>query len=107
MAKSLYTSELVAALQAQETWTYAQVVEFASAHNLKIRSVIAKLKSMELVYIPKPVVTKTGEPVTRKSEIIADIESAVKVDADALSGLTKSTKAALQALLAAVSSETA
>jgi len=97
-----YTETLVAALQAQQVWTYAEATAFAEENGLKSRSVIAKLKSMGLDYIPKPVVAKTGEPVERKGEVIAEIETALNVETGAFSGLSKSTKAALNALRSAI-----
>lgn len=101
---SIYTPDLVSALQdlALETGeiTYAQAVAFADKHGLKPRSVIAKIKSMELIYVPKPVnVTKRGEPVVRKSELVASIEAAVGV---AVPSLVKASKADLEALMQAV-----
>ena len=105
MSKSAYTETLVKELQKFETLTYAEAVEFAATHGLKVRSVIAKAKSLEIVYVPKPVVTKTGEPVIRKDTIIRAIESAVSVEVSALDGLQKATKSALVALLKAVAAE--
>ena len=102
MAKSVYTEELVAALRLQNPLTYEKAVAFAEENGLKVRSVIAKAKSMEMEYVPKPVVAKNGDPIERKGEIISEIESALKVAAGSLSGLSKSTKEALKVLREAV-----
>jgi outer membrane protein OmpA-like peptidoglycan-associated protein len=56
--------------------------------------VIAKL-SREGVYVAQPKVTKTGEPVVRKAELVAQIN--VHFDTD-LPTLVKASKADLQKL---------
>jgi hypothetical protein len=99
---SNYSPAQVAALEAQQTWTYAECVAFANTHGLKVRSVIAKVISLQLAYIPKPKTTKAGEPVVAKAAIVAEIAEAVEVPATSLAGLEKATKAALFALLEAV-----
>jgi hypothetical protein len=59
------------------------------------RSVIAKL-SREGVYQAQPRTTKTGEPIVRKSELLAQIES--KLGAE-FPSLVKASKADLQRLI--------
>ena len=59
-----------------------------------VRSIIAKL-SREGVYVAQPKVTKTGEPVVRKAELVAQIN--VHFDTD-LPTLVKASKADLQKL---------
>jgi len=97
---SVYTATLVAQLESQAEWTYAQAVAFAEENSLKPRSVIAKIKSLGLDYEPKPTsVTKTGEPVTRKGEIVAAIEASLGVG---VGSLVKATKADLEKLAQAL-----
>jgi len=96
---SAYTDSMVAQLEAQDEWTFAEAVAFAEANSLKPRSVIAKIKSLGLAYVPKPVVTKTGGEVIRKSEIVSRIEASLGV---AVPSLAKATKADLEALAKAV-----
>lgn len=106
MAKSNYTDSLVATLAAQPVWTYAQAVAFAEENGLKVRSVVAKVKSMGLDYERKPIVTKTGEPVEKKAAIVSDIEIALGVPADTFADLSKCTKQVLETLRQVVSVDT-
>ena len=64
-----------------------------------VRSVIAKL-SREGIYVSQPRVTKTGEPVVRKAELVAQIEENFGIE---LPTLVKASKADLQTLLDAIS----
>ena len=93
---SKYTDAQVEALQAQDVWTYDEAVEFADQEALKVRSVIAKIKSLGLDYECKPVaVTKTGEPVVRKSDLAAEIATRLGVEAPSLVKMTKTDLVAL------------
>ena len=100
---SNYTDAMVARLNSQPEWTYADCVAFADENGLKVRSVIAKVISLQLAYVPKPKTTKSGEPVVAKAAVVAEIAEAVDVPATSLAGLEKATKASLFALLQAVS----
>ncbi len=100
---SNYSPAQVAALEAQPEWTYADCVAFANENGLKVRSVIAKVISLQLAYVPKPKTTKSGDPVVAKATVVAEIAKAVEVPATSLAGLEKATKASLFALLQAVS----
>lgn len=102
MSKSNYTEAMVAEMLAIGSFNYESAKEFAEANKLKVRSVIAKAKSLGLEYAPKPVVTKTGEPVERKSEIVAEIAAAVGVEAEKIASMAKMTKLELNALRSAV-----
>ena len=64
-----------------------------------VRSVIAKL-SREGIYVSQPRVTKTGEPVVRKSELVAQIEAHFEIE---IPTLVKASKADLQTLLNSIS----
>ena len=63
------------------------------------RSVIAKL-SREGVYKAQPRTTKTGEPVVRKAELLAQIESTLGTE---FPSLVKASKADLQRLIDTIS----
>lgn len=100
---SNYSEALVAKLEAQPKWTYASTAEFAEANGLKHRSVIAKVKSLGLEYEPKPArVTKRGEPVVLKAEMVAAVEKALAVSVPSLSKVTKED---LERLVEAVGAE--
>lgn len=64
-----------------------------------VRSVIAKL-SREGIYVSQPRVTKTGEPVVRKAELVAQIEAQFEIE---IPTLVKASKADLQTLLNSIS----
>jgi hypothetical protein len=91
---SVYTEGLVAGLKALSVEgsavTFAQCEAFAAENGLKVRSVVAKVKSLKLPYEPKPTrVTKAGEPVIHKIAIVAAIETALGVRAPSLEKATK------------------
>ncbi len=60
-----------------------------------IRSVTAKMVRMDIGYQAKVRTTKTGEPITHKDDLVAEIGRVVEGN---LAGLEKAPKAALQAL---------
>jgi hypothetical protein len=95
-----YTDEMVNAMVAdyQDNPTKDTVTRLASEFNKSTRSIVAKLVR-EGVYVAAPRVTKTGAPVIRKSEIVAQIQDALGVE---FSTLEKASKADLERLLAAV-----
>ena len=95
-----YTDEMVNAMVAdyQDNPSKDTVAKLASEFNKSTRSIVAKLVR-EGVYQAAPRVTKTGAPVIRKSEIVAQIQDALGVE---FSTLEKASKAGLERLLAAV-----
>jgi len=100
-----YTDAMVATMVADYTQnpTRATVDAIALSLNKNPRSVIAKLVR-EGVYKATPRVTKTGAPVIRKSQIVANIMSALGTTT-ALPSLEKASKADLEQLLALVQSQ--
>ncbi len=96
-----YTDEMVNSMVAdyQDNPTKSTVEKLAAEFNKSTRSIVAKLVR-EGVYVAAPRVTKTGAPVIRKSEIVAQIQDALGVE---FSTLEKASKADLERLLAAVS----
>jgi len=64
-----------------------------------VRSIIAKL-SREGIYVSQPRVTKTGEPVVRKAELVAQIEDHFEIEVPTL---VKASKADLQTLISMIS----
>lgn len=63
------------------------------------RSLIAKMVRMDIGYQSKQPTTKTGEPVTSKADLVAQIGEVVSGN---LAGLEKAPKAALYAIANAV-----
>tara|TARA_Y100001951_G_C11289587_1_gene271199 strand:- start:1768 stop:2115 length:348 start_codon:yes stop_codon:yes gene_type:complete len=79
--------------------TRATVDALAKELGKNTRSVIAKL-SREGVYIAQPRATKSGEPIVRKAELVAQLEAHFGIEVPTL---VKTSKADLQRLLEAVS----
>ena len=92
-----YTDEMVAQMTEAYTAnpTRDTVDALANQFGKSVRSIIAKL-SREGVYVAQPKVTKTGEPVVRKAELVAILEAHFKV---AIPTLVKASKADLQKLV--------
>ena len=92
-----YTDEMVA--QMTEAYvanpTRETVEVLATSMGKSVRSVIAKL-SREGVYVAQPKVTKTGEPVVRKQELVASLQSHFGIE---IPTLVKASKADLQRLV--------
>ena len=96
-----YTDEMVAEMHELYTAnpTRETVDMIAENFGKSVRSVIAKL-SREGIYVSQPRVTKTGEPVVRKAELVAQIEEHFGVE---LPTLVKASKTDLQNLLGSIS----
>ena len=82
-----YTKEQSARLTESAPITYADAVALGKELGFSTRSIIAKAKSLELDYIPKPVPAKKVAPET-KAELVAEIETATGLDLTGLSGAT-------------------
>lgn len=97
-----YTNEMVDAMVAEYSSnpTKDTVSALAREFNKSTRSIVAKLVR-EGVYKAQPRTTKTGAPVVRKSEIVAEISSELGATAG-FPSLEKASKADLQNLLALV-----
>ena len=96
-AKKNYTEDMVAEMTKayQANPTRETVEELASKFGKTVRSIIAKL-SREGVYVAQPRVTKSGEPVVRKAELVAQINAHFEIE---LPTLVKASKADLQKLV--------
>ena len=82
MTKINYTDKMLAELQSMGVITYDMAQEFSSKHGISIRSVIAKVRSMELPYQPKVSTEKpafTKEAKESKAVVAAEIESMLNV----------------------------
>ena len=92
-----YTDEMVSTMteQYQANPTRETVDALAREFGKTTRSIIAKL-SREGVYVAQPKVTKTGEPVVRKQELVSVVEAHFGI---ALPTLVKASKADLQRLV--------
>jgi len=92
-----YTDEMVAQMiNAYEANPSRETVDMLAGEMGKsVRSIIAKL-SREGVYVAQPKVTKTGEPVVRKQELVASLQSHFGIE---IPTLVKASKADLQRLV--------
>ena len=96
-----YTDEMVAEMHELYTANPTRETVDLIAENFgkSVRSVIAKL-SREGIYVTQERTTKTGEPVVRKAELVAQLEDKFGIE---LPTLVKASKADLQELLNAIS----
>jgi len=102
---SNYTDKMVEILVGEGSWTYDDCASFARDHGLSTRSVISKVKSLGLSYVPKtvaPANPKAARPL--KAEIVAKIAKAINVHVETVEGLSKADSKSLQALLIALQS---
>lgn len=93
-----YTPEMEEALRASQPVTFERAVEIAAEFGKTPRSVISKVKSLGLDYVPRVVAPKRPEGKT-KVALLAEIAAALKVEATALDGLEKATSRSLANLL--------
>tara|TARA_B110001454_G_scaffold213337_1_gene231345 strand:+ start:815 stop:1135 length:321 start_codon:yes stop_codon:yes gene_type:complete len=95
-----YTDEMVAEMHTlyEANPTRETVDTIATNFGKSVRSVIAKL-SREGIYVAQPRVTKTGEPVVRKSELVDQINEHFDME---FPTLIKASKVDLQNLLNAI-----
>lgn len=77
MSKINYTDKMLNELRDMGTITYDMAHEFAEKHDISIRSVVAKVRSMELPYQPKEVTgVKVAKPKGEaKADVVADIQA--------------------------------
>ena len=92
-----YTDEMVATMiNAYEANPSRETVDMLAGQMGKsVRSIIAKL-SREGVYVAQPKVTKTGEPVVRKQELVVALQDHFGIE---IPTLVKASKADLQRLV--------
>jgi len=95
-----YTDAMVDTLvsEYQDAPNKSTVEKLAREFNKSTRSIVAKLVR-EGVYVAQPRTTKTGAPVIRKSELVAQISSALDIEVPTLE---KASKADLEKLLGAI-----
>ena len=67
-----------------------------------VRSIIAKMTRMDVDYQRQVPVSKTGEPVAKKTALVERIASLADVSAAKLDGLDKAPKLALETLVKAL-----
>ena len=92
--------ELVKELQenAPINWDSAQSI--GEKHGLKPRAVVQICVRNSIEYKKKERVSKTGKPVAKKADLVAQIATKYEIDIDNLDGLDKASKSSLESLLA-------
>ena len=108
MAKAQkYSQEMVDLINAVELpFNLPKAIELAQhpvfvAADITPKGLIAKARTMGIEYQKQVRVSKTGEPVMRKDTLVAEIEAITGLDN--LDSLSKADKAALKALVLALS----
>lgn len=82
MTKINYTEKMLDELKSMGVITYDMANDFAAKRDISIRSVVAKVRSLELPYQPK---VSTEKPVTAKvakeskADVATEIESMLNV----------------------------
>lgn len=90
-----FTVAQEAAIKAAAPLDLAKATALGAEMGKGYRSIIAKAVRMGVAYNRKQPTTKTGEPVEKKEDIVADIAAIVEATLD---GLEKAPKPALQAI---------
>jgi hypothetical protein len=87
---------MVAEMRAAGSFDYNSAAAFAEKHGLNIRSVIAKVRALELPYKAKDAKAPSNKPKARlKADVVASIEARLGVT---LKSLEKMTLADLETL---------
>ena len=96
-ASANYTQEMVDTISAEYSAnpTRATVNSLAKKFNKTPRSIIAKLSALG-IYVKVERVTKRGEPIVRKDELVAQVQESLGRE---LPSLAKMTKVDLQNLI--------
>ena len=102
MLMSNYTDSMVAEMVAQGSWNFAEAQAYAEKHNLSTRSVVSKIKSLDLDYTPKPKAAASGAPRILKMDHVTAIAKALDVNVESIEGLAKADSRSLSALLMAI-----
>lgn len=105
-----YTAAQEALIASVENLDYAGAQALAALPEMndadgnprKARSIVAKAVRMGVPYSKQVRVSKTGDAVVRKDELVAQIAESAGVAVEALAGLEKSPKGVLQSLRAAL-----
>lgn len=95
---SKFSPEVLEAMAEMAPLNLEKAEELAIRFNLKTRSVIAGAKRHGVAYQRKERVSKTGEPVVTKEDLVARVAQKFGVEVAELAGLEKATKDALKVL---------
>lgn len=93
------------AMKAASPLNFEKCGVIADKFGLKQRSVVASAIRNEIPYENKKRVSKSGDPVVSKGDLVEAIAENLDLDSSALSGLEKATKSALSAIATATTPE--
>lgn len=91
-----FSAEMEARIGETAPHNLASATELATEFGKSPRSVVAKIVRMGVGYTSKTPMSKSGDPVISKSDLVAQISALVEGNLD---GLDKAPKAALKALV--------
>jgi hypothetical protein len=83
MSKFNYTEKMLNELKSFDVITYDDAMQFAEKHNISVRSVVAKVRSMELPYQPKPTDSAAKQAKAKgesKADLVTEIQSLLNVN---------------------------
>ena len=102
---SAYTEKMVEQLRNKaEGWNYETATSFAQSNGLSVRSVISKIKSEKLEYIPKAKAISTGGDKVTKADIVAALAKSLGIHVDTIDGLAKADARSLNYLIKSIGS---
>ena len=98
--KPNYTEAQCEVIRENAPLNFEVATQLGTEFGKKTRSVIAKAISLGVEYNAKPRATKSGEPIVRKAELVAQVQEALGIE---LPSLVKASKADLQRLIDTIS----
>jgi wobble nucleotide-excising tRNase len=97
--ETVYTEEVVAAMEAQAPLNWEKAQDIAERFNLKAKGVVASAIRNGIEYKRKERVSKSGAKIVSKADLVSKIAEKIGVDVAKLDGLEKATKTSLETLL--------
>lgn len=97
---SKFTDEILAVMRDRAPLNYEIAGEIAEQFGLKQKAVVASAIRNGIDYVRKARVSKTGEPVVTKEDLVATIADKLGLESGDLDGLEKATKVALSKVAA-------
>jgi hypothetical protein len=89
------TAEIVEAMEGLAPLDFHKATRIADAFGVKPKAVVASATRRGIEYITKPRVSKSGEPVVTKEDLVKGITATLGFEAGEIDGLLKATKADL------------
>lgn len=100
---SNYTDKMTAELVSAGSFTFDQAAAFADKYQLSTRSVVSKIKSLDLDYTPKAKPASKAGARTTKADLVQAIALGLSCSFESIEGLAKADQRSLSALLMEIS----